>query len=56
LLFFSLTPEGTALLAQKPATVAWLARMRERPTFRVNMMSNAFAAMLAGAKEKKAVA
>jgi glutathione S-transferase len=57
LLFFSITPEGTALLAEKPATVSWLARMRERPSFRANMMSNAFTAMLAGAKEKqKAVA
>lgn len=57
LLFFSITPEGTALLAEKPATVAWLARMRERPSFRANIMSNAFTAMLAGATARgKAVA
>lgn len=53
LLFFSLTPEGTEFLAKSPATVAWLSRMRERPSYRMNMMSNAFTAMLTGARERE---
>lgn len=53
LLFFGLTPEGTALLTRYPAVRRWLTRMCVRPSFAANMMSTAYAAMCEGAKQRK---
>ena len=47
LLFFAITPEGKTLLAEAPGATAWLARMRERPSFARNPMCAAFDAMSA---------
>lgn len=45
LLFFSITPEGTALLARSPGAAAWLERLRARPSFAANPMCGAFQVM-----------
>ena len=42
LLFFSRTPEGSALLARTPAAAGWLARMQARPSYAASPMSAAF--------------
>jgi glutathione S-transferase len=42
LLFFSLTPEGEALLGEAPRTRAWLTRQRNRPSYLKSPMSDAF--------------
>ncbi len=48
LLFFTLTMEGAALLAQASGTAAWLDRMRKRPSFQRSLMHQAFDVMSAG--------
>jgi glutathione S-transferase len=45
LLFFGVTLEGKALLAEAPAAAAWLERMRQRPSFLVSPMARMFEAM-----------
>ncbi len=45
LLFFALTPEGEALMAQAPRTKAWLARMMARASYVGGAMSRAYDAI-----------
>ncbi len=45
LLFFSLTPEGRAFLAQAPATTNWLDRMQDRASFHASPMCLALKAI-----------
>ena len=42
LLFFTRTPEGSALLARSPAAAEWLARMQARPSYAKSPMSGMF--------------
>lgn len=42
LLFFTRTPEGSALVAGTPAAAQWLARMQTRPSYARSPMSLAF--------------
>jgi|SRR5579871_1340028 len=44
-LFFGITPEGKALIEKAPGAKAWLARMRERPSFTRSPMRLAYDAM-----------
>jgi glutathione S-transferase len=44
-LFFGITLEGKALLEKAPAASAWLARMRQRPSFSISPMARMFDAM-----------
>lgn len=44
LLFFGHTPEGRALLRESPDAAAWLARMKERPTYAGGAMRQAYEA------------
>ncbi len=42
LLFFTRTPEGSALLARSPAASEWLSRMQARPSYAKSPMSGVF--------------
>lgn len=42
LLFFSLTPEGAALIAERPGLAGWLARLQGRPSYQSSPMSQTF--------------
>jgi glutathione S-transferase len=42
LLFFTRTPEGSALLARSPAASQWLSRMQARPSYAKSPMSGVF--------------
>ena len=44
-LFFVIPPEGAALIENAPGAKAWLARMRERPSFERSAMRRALDAM-----------
>lgn len=44
LMFFGRTPEGEALLARSPASMAWLSAMRARATPAVELMNGVYAA------------
>ena len=46
LLFLTQTPEGGAMIPEKPAAQSWLKRMRERPSYANKPMQVAFDAML----------
>jgi glutathione S-transferase len=56
LLFFTLTKEGAALMAEAPNATRWLDRLRQRQTFAVNALSKVADAMAAAGSRPRAPA